>query len=186
MTAQDLVPAIPCTPDGVPLAGWWRRAAAELLDLLIVFVVGLPLTGYFWYRWLEDDGSGSSLFSEPWSVYRWWLATAVIGLVVDTIYRYFFLVRTGATPGKRALGISIRLRDVPGPPPPSAVVKRLGLVAVFTVVGALPGLIALVAMVGVLDVLWPLWDGKRQAWHDKVAGTNVVRGPATPVNQSIW
>ena len=26
-----------------------------------------------------------------------------------------------------------------------------------------------------LDFLWPLWDRRRQAWHDKVAGTIVVR-----------
>lgn len=28
---------------------------------------------------------------------------------------------------------------------------------------------------GFLDFLWPLWDRRRQAWHDKVAGTIVVR-----------
>jgi uncharacterized RDD family membrane protein YckC len=28
---------------------------------------------------------------------------------------------------------------------------------------------------GVLDFFWPLWDRRRQAWHDKVAGTIVVR-----------
>jgi uncharacterized RDD family membrane protein YckC len=26
-----------------------------------------------------------------------------------------------------------------------------------------------------LDYLWPLWDDKKQALHDKVAKTNVVR-----------
>jgi uncharacterized RDD family membrane protein YckC len=26
-----------------------------------------------------------------------------------------------------------------------------------------------------LDDLWPLWDAKKQALHDKVASTNVVR-----------
>jgi uncharacterized RDD family membrane protein YckC len=28
---------------------------------------------------------------------------------------------------------------------------------------------------GFLDFFWPLWDRRRQAWHDKVAGTVVVR-----------
>jgi uncharacterized RDD family membrane protein YckC len=27
----------------------------------------------------------------------------------------------------------------------------------------------------VLNLLWPLWDDKKQALHDKVAKTNVVR-----------
>jgi uncharacterized RDD family membrane protein YckC len=28
---------------------------------------------------------------------------------------------------------------------------------------------------GCFDFLWPLWDRRRQAWHDKVAGTIVER-----------
>ena len=33
------------------------------------------------------------------------------------------------------------------------------------------------SILNLLDVLWPLWDEKKQALHDKVAGTNVVMGP---------
>jgi uncharacterized RDD family membrane protein YckC len=37
-------------------------------------------------------------------------------------------------------------------------------------------LVGFVAWVfSILDDLWPLWDGKRQALHDKAARTNVVR-----------
>jgi hypothetical protein len=40
-------------------------------------------------------------------------------------------------------------------------------------------LVPLVGLLGsvysLLDDLWPLWDGRRQALHDKVARTNVVR-----------
>jgi uncharacterized RDD family membrane protein YckC len=28
---------------------------------------------------------------------------------------------------------------------------------------------------GALDFLWPLWDRRRQAWHDKIAETVVVK-----------
>jgi uncharacterized RDD family membrane protein YckC len=41
--------------------------------------------------------------------------------------------------------------------------------AVVPVAGVIFGLYPL------LDKLWPLWDEKRQALHDKVARTNVVR-----------
>ena len=27
---------------------------------------------------------------------------------------------------------------------------------------------------GLLDVLWPLWDGRRQTWHDKAVHSVVV------------
>ena len=47
---------------------------------------------------------------------------------------------------------------------------------------AVPGLVGLVPFIGflgtifsLLDALWPLWDDKRQAIHDKVAKTNVIR-----------
>jgi uncharacterized RDD family membrane protein YckC len=179
MTAQDFAPAVPSTPDGVPLAGWWQRAVAWLFDWVIVAVGSLPISGYFWYRYLEDDDPATtSSWSEPWAEYRWSLAGFAIYLVANFAYQYFFLVRTGATPGKKAIGISVRLRDVAGPPPGPAVVKRVGLIGLFEALGFLPGSVGLaVGSVGLLDVLWPLWDGKRQAWHDKYAATNVVRGP---------
>ena len=31
-----------------------------------------------------------------------------------------------------------------------------------------------------VDVLWPLWDAKKQALHDKVAGTAVVKKHEQP------
>jgi uncharacterized RDD family membrane protein YckC len=31
------------------------------------------------------------------------------------------------------------------------------------------------SLFSLFDVLWPLWDGNKQALHDKVAKTNVVR-----------
>jgi uncharacterized RDD family membrane protein YckC len=45
----------------------------------------------------------------------------------------------------------------------------------YTLLGLLPLVGALTSVYWLLDNLWPLWDGKRQALHDKVARTNVVR-----------
>ncbi len=41
--------------------------------------------------------------------------------------------------------------------------------------GFVPVLGSLLGLYPLLDVLWPLWDDKKQALHDKVAKTNVVR-----------
>lgn len=38
----------------------------------------------------------------------------------------------------------------------------------------IPPFLWLLLVPGLLDVLWPLWDGKRQTLHDKIAGTVVV------------
>jgi uncharacterized RDD family membrane protein YckC len=178
MTAQDFAPAVPSTPDGVPLAGWWQRAVASLFDWVIVSVASLPISGYFLYRWIDAMDPEASYFDEPWTEYRWYVPAFVIYLAMNFAYQYYFLVRTGATPGKKAIGISVRLRYVAGPPPGAAVVKRVGVSSAFEALGVLPAAVGMVgSAVSLLDVLWPLWDGKRQALHDKYAATNVVRGP---------
>jgi len=45
--------------------------------------------------------------------------------------------------------------------------------------GSAVAVVPLVGLLGwvysLLDDLWPLWDGQRQALHDKAARTNVVR-----------
>lgn len=182
------------TPDGVPLAGWWKRVGARILDSLIVGIIGLPLTGYFLYRYFQvvldyqrqiyDDAlagrsSGFNL-GLPAEAYKWVIPISVISLLVSFAYEYFFLTRSGATPGKKALGISVRLRDRPGPPPGDAVLKRYGLVAAFGLVAQVPLVGTLAGILALVDDLWPLGDSKKQALHDKVAATNVVLGPQPP------
>ncbi|WP_185442920.1 RDD family protein [Kribbella qitaiheensis] len=183
-------PRVPATPDGVPLSGWWKRVGARILDGLIVLVVSLPLTGYFWYHYMKAAlDYESDLFDQaragqspkfnttlPWDVYKWILPATLIAMVLYFVYEFFFLTRSGSTPGKKAVGISVRLRDVPGPPPAVAVFKRFGLYAALGVLGAIPLIGNLFGLLGLLDYLWPLWDDKKQALHDKVAGTNVVVG----------
>jgi uncharacterized RDD family membrane protein YckC len=183
-------PRVPATPDGVPLSGWWKRVGARILDGIIVAVVSLPFTFYFWLQYfravtdyernLIDQAKTSSTptfdFSLPSDVYKWILPITAISLVVSFVYEFFFLTRSGATPGKKAVGISVRLRDVAGPPPAVAVLKRYGLYTGLSVLAAIPLVGTLFSLLGLLDVLWPLWDDKKQALHDKVATTNVVVG----------
>ncbi|MDQ1482070.1 MAG: hypothetical protein QOF35_146 [Actinomycetota bacterium] len=167
------------TPDGVPLAGWWLRVAARVLDGIFTFVLALPFTGYGYYRyvkgflaWTKDAAAQASVGSSPvmafppWDVLQFAVAASVIGVFVALAYETFFLRRSGATPGKRIVGISVRLRERAGPPPLKAVLLRTG---------CFQGL-RLLSPADLLDALWPLWDDKKQAIHDKVARTNVVVG----------
>jgi uncharacterized RDD family membrane protein YckC len=170
------------TPDGVPLSGWWLRVAAWVLDSIFTSFLALPFTGWFYYRymvgymkWANDLAAQSAAGSPPvfklpsLDIYGSLFAAVIIQLLVTGAYEVFFLSRSGATPGKKIVGISVRLRDQAGPPPMKAVLVRTGC---FMVV-QLP----LINIAYYLDVLWPLWDDKKQALHDKVAATNVVVGP---------
>jgi uncharacterized RDD family membrane protein YckC len=150
-----------------------------VLDLIFTFVLALPFTGWFYYRyfdavlsWSKDlaaqSASGSApVFALPgWGIYQYAFAAVIIELLVAGVYEVFFLTRSGATPGKKIVGISVRLRDRAGPPPMRTVLIRTGCFLGMQ----------LVNVAYLLDVLWPLWDDKKQAIHDKAAATNVVLG----------
>jgi uncharacterized RDD family membrane protein YckC len=169
------------TPDGAQLASWWLRVGARLLDVLFTFVLSLPLTGWFYYHyivgfmdWIRPlvtstaAGSAPLVALPPADVTQYAVTASLIGLLVAFGYEVFFLSRSGATPGKMIVGISVRLRDRAGPPPMRAILART--VCYFLA-------IALLGVISLLDVLGPLWDDKKQAVHDKIAGTNVVMGP---------
>jgi uncharacterized RDD family membrane protein YckC len=168
------------TPDGVELSGWWLRVGARLLDDLFTFVLALPFTGWFfiqyvrtardWVRDVADQtavGSGPVLVFPPWEVLRWLFAAAIIGYLISGVYEVLFLHHSGATPGKKIVGISVRLRDRAGPLPMKTALGRTACYLGFR----------LVSIANLLDILWPLWDDKKQALHDKAVGTNVVIGP---------
>jgi uncharacterized RDD family membrane protein YckC len=176
------------TPDGEPLAGWWKRFAARLIDWIIVWVLSLPLTGYFLYRafaelWpaVEDYAreieSGNSSAVPPTAtpeMVKWLVAYSVILTLVAIAYEVFFTTRSGATPGKRALGLRVRLRERPGPLPVQAALTRTVIPIGGNLVSSLPLLSQLVGLLQVADGLLPLVNERKQAIHDLMAKTNVV------------
>ena len=177
------------TPDGQPLSGWWARVGAYVIDQVIVAIVGM-LIGFPQVRVIAHQYS--VLFTESLHAARTsspvpdsgqlaaQLATpmallGVILLVVGFVYNVGFLKWRAATPGKMALGLRVRRRDVAGPLPWGTVLLRWLAQFWTSFLTLVPVLGAIVGLYPLLDDLWPLWDGKRQALHDKVAGTNVVR-----------
>jgi uncharacterized RDD family membrane protein YckC len=74
--------------------------------------------------------------------------------------------RSGQTIGKRALGISVRDATSLGRIGYGRALVRWLVTFLFWSLLLVPGL---------LDALAPLWDRRRQAWHDKAVGTVVIR-----------
>lgn len=177
------------TPDGVPLAGWWRRVGATLIDGLILIplyaALLIPLYGPVaaeFRRFIADveasmeSGSGRlPVFTPSAEIYLIFVEMSLVCLVFGLLWTFFWLRWKQATPGKLALGMRIRLREAPGRLSWGTIGLRwlaqsgVGLIALVPFVGSL------VALYQILDPLWPLWDGRRQALHDKVAKTNVVK-----------
>jgi uncharacterized RDD family membrane protein YckC len=102
------------------------------------------------------------------------LGFVVVTIVVRFVYEVGFLKGFQATPGKMVLGLQVRLRNRPGPLPWGAVLARWATQYGYGVLSVLATATFLTGTYWLLDNLWPLWDGKRQALHDKAAGTNVV------------
>jgi uncharacterized RDD family membrane protein YckC len=177
------------TPDGEPLAGWWKRLAARLIDWIIVWVLSLPLTGYFLYRafaefwpvmedYVREVETGNSTNAVPPTatpeMIKWLVAYSVVLTLVAIAYEVFFTTRSGATPGKKALGLRVRLRERPGPLPVQAALTRTVIPIGGNLVSSLPLLSQLVGLLQVADGLLPLVNERKQAIHDLMAKTNVV------------
>ena len=129
-------------------AGFWQRAAAFLIDWLIVVVILVPLlVVVFGMREITLDPAEHS-----WDL----LVPLVIGAAVVGFWRY-----CGATPGKVALGVKIVDANTLLP----ASTARLVLRFFGYLVSALPLY---------LGFLWIAIDRRKQGWHDKIARTIVI------------
>jgi uncharacterized RDD family membrane protein YckC len=94
------------------------------------------------------------------------LSGVVLYLAFEIWNRVFRLGRRGQSIGKQALGIRVAAISHGGP---IGAGTAFGRWIIQVVANAALGCLALV------DVLWPLWDDKKQALHDKVVSSVVVR-----------
>jgi uncharacterized RDD family membrane protein YckC len=133
--------------NGAPLAEWWRRAAALVIDTAVLWI---------------------PLMLATHSMER--LGRIAVGLVVGVVY--FTLLNGGArgqTLGKMVWNIRVRDAAKGGPLGPAKAAVRYAVPAVLASFIPILGL-----LVWLTDGLWPLWDRRRQALHDKVAASVVV------------
>lgn len=147
---------------GRPLAEWWQRAVAIVIDGIILYVVFLILTALVGGSPTVTSQSGTVTVQSGNLI-----AAYLIELVVTLVY--FGLLdgsAKGQTVGKLALGIATRDINTGGPIGLGRAVLRRFIYSILWVALFIPGL---------LNVLSPLWDGRRQAWHDKVASSDVVK-----------
>jgi len=146
----------------VEYGGRWRRLIAAVIDGLIVYAVTWLLTAPFLGFGTIYEGS----------LARRTAANLIAGVVA---FLYYVLQhgKSGRTLGKRAMGLRVVRADDAGPISYGQAAWRLLFEYLIS--------LATCGVGGLIDVAWILWDKRRQALHDKVARTVVVKAePGMP------
>ena len=149
-------------------AGFFSRAEAFVVDLVIIVIVQMGASAFIQtiIKFFRLTGLISRI--------QVWLDNSTFDLAVGSTvtaifviaYFTFFWTLVGYTPGKALLGLKVVHKND----------KRLSffraLVRFFAYwVSAIPLF---------LGFFWVLWDSKRQGWHDKITGTQVMYIPRKP------
>jgi uncharacterized RDD family membrane protein YckC len=135
--------------------GFWARTAASVIDLLLQLIITAPLTIAVYGQYVSLTGK---TFQGP--------ADVVINILLPAVAVIAFWVYQGATPGKMAMSAKVVDADTGEPVGAGQAALRY----VGYIISGLP--------LGV-GFFWAGLDRKKQGWHDKIAGTVVVRPVGT-------
>ena len=132
-------------------AGFWIRFGATLIDVIIILIVtGIPLT----FIYGEQYWGGEQLISGVWDV--------LLSYVLPFVATIWFWLRFFGTPGKMAT--KLKIVDA----------KTGNRLSLLQAIGRYFAYIPAALPLG-LGFIWVGIDKKKQGWHDKLAGTVVVR-----------
>ena len=137
--------------ENLEYVGFWARVGASLIDTVLMLMILLPIIHmvYGSAYWASD-----SFIQGPFDV--------LISYVLPAIAVIAFWIARQATPGKMAIGAKIVDSKTGKPAGTGQLVGRY--------LGYYVSVIPLF-----LGIFWVAFDDKKQGWHDKLAGTVVVR-----------
>ncbi len=131
--------------------GFRARLGAAIVDNILLLVIAVPLTLYFY---------GPAYFRSGYRI--WGPMDIVLNWVFPIIAPILFWVWKQATPGKMLIGA--RIVDAKTGEAPS----------VGQCVGRYVAYILSLVVLG-FGFFWIIFDSRKQGWHDKLAGTVVIR-----------
>jgi uncharacterized RDD family membrane protein YckC len=137
--------------ENLEYVGFWLRVGASLIDTVLVSIIVLPIIHLiygpaYWVSSSFIQGPGDFLVS--------WVMPAVAVIL--------FWIARQATPGKMAIGAKIVDASSGQAASPRQLVGRY--------FGYYASMLPLF-----LGFIWVAFDARKQGWHDKLAGTVVVR-----------
>lgn len=132
--------------------GFWLRVGASIIDSILMMFITMPL---LWAVYGKEYFESSSMVSGSADILISWVLPAVAVIL--------FWTYKSATPGKMVIKARIVDARTGGKPSTGQFIGRyLGYF-----VSSIPLL---------LGLIWVAFDKRKQGWHDKLAGTVVVRG----------
>jgi uncharacterized RDD family membrane protein YckC len=141
----------PSLPAELEYVGFWPRTWAAVIDSLLLMAILLPVLHLIYgAAYWESE----SFTQGPLDFLLTWVLPAVAAVM--------FWVYRQATPGKMAIGAKIVDATTFQPASTNQLVGRYA--------GYYLAMIPLFA-----GIVWVAFDARKQGWHDKVAGTVVVR-----------
>ena len=137
--------------------GFWSRFGASIIDSIIIIAITFP-TLYLIY--------GGNYFDSEELVLGF--PDFLISYVFPLVATILFWIYKCATPGKLALSVKIvDAKTGNNPTVSQSIIRYIGYYVSLIPLG--------------LGFLWVVWDSKKQGWHDKMAGTVVIR----PKNKGV-
>ena len=157
MEARENPYAAPSAPltelsAGVRYVGFWARVAASLVDSILISLITFPI---LWKVYGSGYFTASGFVQGPVDFLVSWIFPA-LAVVLFWMYR-------SATPGKSVMRAKIvDAATGAAPSPGQCVIRYLGYFVSTIPLG--------------MGLLWVAFDSQKQGWHDKLAGTVVIRG----------
>lgn len=154
----------PRIPQGPLLAGFWIRAVAYIMDSVLVGIATRLLQAAY-FRGAQQDPfaeSYSRLLEFDWTPL---VPLLILEILMNFLYFTFFIGRYGQTPGKMVCGLRVVTVDGGEVSYVQAAIRTAGYYLNRLTLG--------------LGFLWVAIDPRKQGFHDKIAGTLVLRASRT-------
>ncbi|STR45008.1 RDD family protein [Iodobacter fluviatilis] len=134
-------------------AGFWVRTGATIIDTILTFLITAPLLISI-YGWGYFNGEKADFIVGPADFLITWVLPAIAVIV--------FWKLKQATPGKMAISATIVDATTGKPASTAQLISRY--FAYFLAMAPL-----------FLGIVWVAFDRRKQGWHDKLAGTVVIK-----------
>lgn len=159
--------------EGIALefAGFWRRAAAFIIDLIALGFITSLFTPFRWFGISGFWETNTISDTQTWLIFPILVASEFVSLIIVTVYFVGFWVWRGQTPGKMVAGIKLINIDGTKLTIGTALLRFLGYIVSTAIM--------------LLGFVWIAFDRRKQGLHDKMADTYVVKIPEEPAQPEI-